>query len=233
MPRFTALLACSGVTLAASLLAPTARAAEGTPGEGESAAAPSPANAAAPTRLVLSVGTEFLLGMTYTEGGGGDVTVISTNTLLGWTASALFRITPAVSLGLRGGGAANVGDSGFASSSGEQDSYERHFWHLAVAGRYQGKSGYGPYASARAGVAAMIDSAGHDSVTQWAPLGDAALGYDFRLVGTVALGLELQAGVAGFDERGASYRYRDGTPMTFSYGTSSWLGLGLTGSFGI
>ena len=34
-------------------------------------------------------------------------------------------------------------------------------------------------------------------------------------------------------EQGGSFRYQGGAVSTYSYGTSSWLGLGLTGSFGI
>ena len=187
-----------------------------------------------PPRLVLAVGTEMLFGMSDVQAAASDNIAVSSMVLLGGSAAAMVRAMPALAIGLRVGGASELGARGYESSSGESGSFGRSLWHLAATARYQPAGGSGCYGSASAGVAAIIDSAGDDSVTQWGPLGAAALGYDFRITGAFTLGLELQGSLAGFAEEGARLPRKNGEYVaTYSYGTSTWLGLGLVGSLGI
>jgi hypothetical protein len=182
---------------------------------------------------VLALGTEMLFGTSDVRAAASDNIAVSSMVLLGGSASAMVRVLPALAIGLRGGGASELGARGYESSSGESGTFGRSLWQLAATARYQPAGGSAWYGSARAGVAAIIDSAGEDSVTQWGPLGGAALGYDFRITGAFLLGLELQGGLAVFAEEGARLPRKNGEYAAYIYGTSSWLGFGLVGSLGI
>jgi hypothetical protein len=61
----------------------------------------------------------------------------------------------------------------------------------------------------------------------------AAVGYDFGIGESWALGLELRAGAAFFDPDGASLRTAQAEGVTFIYGATSWLSLNLTGQLGL
>jgi len=183
---------------------------------------PSPSSAADSARWTLALGTEFAFGLSDARQANSDVTVSERLALPGLNAAARYRWLDALALGVRVGWQFELGSRGYASSTGETGSYDRNLWQLAAEGRYQ-PGGRGWYGAVRGGAAAIIDGQGGESVTQWGPLGGLAFGYDARVAGAFALGLELQASLIGFPDPGDGY----------TYGTSSWLGLGLVGSLGI
>jgi hypothetical protein len=221
--RIASLSAYSGVVLSVLCLTLCEARAAGSPGAGESAVAPSPSSAVDSSRLTLALGTEFAFGLSDArQASNSDVTIIERLDWPGLNAAGRYRFSDALALGMRVGWQFELGNRGYASSSGETGNYDRNLWQLAVEGRYQ-PAGRGWYAAVRGGGAAIIDGQGRESVTQWGPLGALAVGYDARIAGTFALGLELQGSVIGFPDSGAWQ----------TYGTSSWLGFGLVGSLGI
>jgi hypothetical protein len=232
MMRFASLSVCSGVVLAALCLTQREARAAGSPGGAESAALPSPSSAAG-SSWALALGTELAFGMSDARAShASDVVAIESVHLVALDVAARYRVIDALALGARLAWAFELGDRGYATSSGEQGSYDRSLLQLALEGRYQ-PGGRGWYGAARAGAAAMSDALDGDSVTQWGPLGGLALGYDLRVAGSFALGLELQGTLVGFSEQGASLPGPGEREARYVYGASSWLGLGLVGSLGI
>jgi hypothetical protein len=196
--------------------------------------APSPSSAADGSRWAIALGTELALGMSDARERAADVVTSESVHLVALDAALRYRVIDALALGGRLAWAFELGDRGTATSSGGQGSYDRSLWQLALEGRYQ-PGGRGWYGAARAGAAAIRDAVGGQGVTQWGPLGGLALGDDLPVVGSLALGLELQGTLVGFSEHGARLVQRE-TEARYvygTYGTSSWLGLGLVGSLGI
>lgn len=182
---------------------------------------------------MFALGSEVAIGLSDArEGHSADLLALESVNLFGLHAAARYRVFDALALGVRWGWATEVGARGYESSSGERGRYDRHLVQLALEGRYQ-PAALGWYAAARGGAAAMTDGVGSRSVTQWGPLGALAFGYDLGVAGPFALGLELQGTLVGFSEEGASYSEGGDVSAWYAYGTSGWLGLGLTGSLGI
>ena len=230
--RFASLSACCGIVLPVLCLTlRDARAADPS-GAAESAAAPSPSSSADGSSWTLALGTALEFGMTDAHESEADNIAVESVHLIALQAAARYRVIDALALGVRLGWAFELGDRGYATSSGERGSYDRNLLQLALEGRYQ-PGGRGWYGAARAGAAAMMDGVDGQSVTQWGPLGALAFGYDLRVAGAFALGLELQGTLVGFSEQGARYPERGEFERLYTYGTSSWLGLGLVGSLGI
>jgi hypothetical protein len=166
------------------------------------------------------------------ESHSADAIAVLRVHLLGLNASARYRVVDALAMGIRVGWAFGLDRRGYVSSSGESGSSDRSLGQLAMEARYQpGERGW--YGAVRGGTAAIIDSVGSQSVTQWGPLGALAFGYDLRVAGAFALGLELQGSLVGFSDQGARAPEPGGEQALYIYGTSSWLGLGLAGNFGI
>jgi len=178
------------------------------------------------SRFHLGVGAGLTLGLGDVWVSRGDVIENSgTPMFLDLSVAPSYRLAPDFALGIRAGVGLEPGSRGELSSSGESVELERRLWHASALGRYQPEPGRGWYATLSVGAAALVDSRGDSSVSQWAPLIGAAAGYDLRLAPPVALGLELRAAYAEFGE-GPS----DALAGSYDYQVSTWLGAGVVGS---
>jgi hypothetical protein len=200
------------------------------------AAEPNASSSSAPTpkRWSLDVGLGYAFGLSDAEEQQGDVVGISNLSFPELTVAPSFWVAPSLALGLHASWGFELGQRGLASSSGESEDLDRTLWQLMMAARYQPEQGRGWYVAANGGSAAVVDSIGDASVTQWAPLVGAALGFDFRLAQPLALGLELRGGHAWFPAEGTTLTVADGLgagDTRYSYGPTTWLGLNVAGRF--
>jgi hypothetical protein len=201
---------------------------------GEAHATPGSAPMAMPARWSFDVGLGLALGLSDIEEQQGDSVEISSVVFAELTVAPSYWLTPRFALGLHTSWGFEPGQRGLASSSGESEDKERTLWQLTAAARYQRDAGQGWYLTANGGAAALVDSIGNDSVTQWAPLVGAALGVDFRAAEIFALGLELRGGHAWFSAQGSTLTVADGLgagETQYHYGATTWLGLNLVGRF--
>lgn len=148
------------------------------------------------------VGAGWLHGLSSVEERDGDL-VSTTQLRLGELAlSALYQVPGPLGVGARASWGTELGQRGVAASSGGTIDLDRSLWQVSLAARYQVTRGRSWALGGNAGAAAMSDSMGNESVTQWAPVVAASAGYDFRLASSFGLGLELRASHAWFSESG-------------------------------
>lgn len=184
---------------------------------------PNPSREVTPSRFQLGVGTGITLGVGEVWEGDGDVVVNSGGpAFLELSLAPSYRVTPDFALGVRAAFGLQPGSRAEVSSSGESVSLERNMWQLGATGRYQPEPARAWYVGAHAGAAAVVDSRGDASVSQWAPHVGAALGYDLHVARPLSLGFELRAAYAPFGEGSHT------SPVGFyDYRVSAWLGFGL------
>jgi hypothetical protein len=181
--------------------------------------------ASEPHGIRLTLGTGLTMGLTSVEKHASDVVDVRSyayrwNVILAtsWPSSRSWA------LGARGSWSSDAGARGTESSS---------LWQLGAEVRQQPRGWLGPYLAASLGGAAARDTVDGQTATQWAPAVGAAVGYDFGIGESLAVGLELRAGAAFFDDDGAFTGTTSSGAATFIYGTNSWLGLNLTGQLGL
>lgn len=186
----------------------------------------SPAPREHTTRFQLGLGAGLTLGLGDVWEGNGDVRGSSGGPLfLDLSVTPSYRVTRDVALGVRAGVGLEPGSRGEASTSGESLSLDRRLWHASALGRYQADPGRGWYVALSLGAAAIVDSLGNESSSQWAPLIGAAAGYDLRVARPLSLGLELRAAYADFGD-GA----RLSPARSYDYDVSTWIGAGVVAS---
>jgi hypothetical protein len=136
-----------------------------------------------------------------------------------------YRVARDFALGIRAAFGFEPGTRGEISASGGSVILDRKLWHASATGRYQPEPGSGWYVTLSAGAAAIVDSRGDESVSQWAPLLGAAAGYDLRIARPLSLGFELRAARADFGE--GSHTSLAGY---YDYHVSTWVGAALVGN---
>lgn len=184
---------------------------------------PSPAPEVARSPFQLGVGAGISLGLGEVWEGGGDVSTNSGGPMfLELSLAPSYRITAGFALGVRAAFGLQPGSRAEVSSSGESVSLERNMWQLGATARYQPEPARAWYVGAHAGAAAVVDSRGDASVSQWAPHVGAALGYDLHVARPLSLGFELRAAYAPFGEGS-----RTSPAGFYDYQVSTWLGFGL------
>jgi len=192
---------------------------------------PIPTPEVAPSRFQLGVGAGLTLGLGEVWEGDGDVVkVTGPPTFLELSLAPSYRVAPELALGVRAAfglqpsSRAEVSNS--VNSAGptraQSVSLERNMWQLGGTARYQSEPARAWYFGAHAGAAAVVDSRGDASVSQWAPHVGAAVGYDLRVARPLSLGFELRAAYAPFGE--GSHTSSAGF---YDYQVSTWLGFGL------
>jgi len=222
-----ALLAGAASSKPAAADAPRAEASLATtrdPASTEEAPARQPA--ASPSRFALGLGLGLTWGLGEVWESEGDVISNGGSPIfLDLSVAPSYRVASDFALGLRAGIGLEPGSRGEVSSSGGSVELDRQLWHLSATGRYQPQIGRSWYVALSAGTAAIIDSRGNTSVSQWAPLLGAAAGYDLSVAGWLSLAPELRAAYAPFGEGS-----RDSLAGYYDYRVSTWLGAGVVGN---
>ncbi|HTV20505.1 MAG TPA: hypothetical protein VMG12_17600 [Polyangiaceae bacterium] len=227
------LLAGSGVAAAADTETPRPRETQGSvpaPGDAETREdepgryTPAPKVSASGFQLGIGAGLVLGLGEVW-EGRGDTIGSSGEPVLVDLSITPAYRVARDFALGIRAGVGVDPGSRGTVSSDGESVSIERRLWHASAMGRYQAAPGRGWYATLSLGAAAMVDSRGNASVSQWAPLLDAAAGYDLSIARPLSLGFELRAAYADFGEAS-----RISPALSYDYDVSTWIGAGVVAS---
>jgi hypothetical protein len=177
-------------------------------------------------RFQLGLGTGFTWGLGDVWTSRGDV-IENSGVPVFWELSVApsYLVARDFALGIRAALGLQPGTRGEISASGGSVALDRKLWHASATGRYQPEPGSGWYVTLSAGAAAIVDSRGDESVSQWAPLLGAAAGYDLRIARPLSLGFELRAARADFGEGSHTSLagYHD-------YHVSTWIGAALVGN---
>jgi hypothetical protein len=200
--------------------------------EGVAADAEEGEGQAAVSAVRLGVGCGLALSLTEVEERGGDLVELTQTGYLDLSFAPSYQLAGRWALGPRVSWGLEAGDRGIASSDGGEVDIDRHLWQLAAEGRYQPGVQRGVYAAANLGIAGAMDRMGGASAWQWAPLVGGALGYDGQVTGPLSLGIELRGSFAAFDSEGARLT-RGNESKRYVYGQSAFVGVHLTGSFGL
>ena len=205
---------------------PRAEASLATTLDPESSEEPPARPAPSRSRFALGLGLGLTWGLGDVWESEGDVISNGGSPLfLDLSLAPSYRVASDFALGIRAGIGLEPGSRGEVSTSGDSVELDRQQWHLSATARYQAEPGRGFYIGLGAGTAAIVDSRGNSSVSQWAPLLDAAVGYDLSLAGWLSLAPELRAAYAPFGEGP-----RDSLAGAYDYRVSTWLGAGVVGN---
>jgi hypothetical protein len=188
----------------------------------DTAAAQEEAAAAPPSWSVgSSVGMAMQLNWSAEAHAGGEMREYLM--FAGLTLEPLYHVTSAIGLGPRLAWGSRVAvDQDWTLSSGETLDVSTTLWEVALGGRFQPRPGRGVHVSAHGGAQVIVDSIGDQSVSDWAPLVAAAVGYDFRLLPTFALGIELRGTHAWFSNEARRVRLPDESGTGSSVEASSF-----------
>jgi hypothetical protein len=177
----------------------------------------------------LVLGSGYMHGLTDASiGGGPGVVAVDNVSFIELAVSPQYPVAADVALGPRLSYGIERGDHG-QSPSDDSVVFDRQLWQVGVTGRYQPAPRSGPYLGVGSGAAAMVDSFGDLSATQWGLSVEALAGLDLRLASRFALGLELRVVHAVFSD--ASRRIGTGDEgAVVQYGPTTWLALNLVGN---
>jgi hypothetical protein len=221
-----------------------AEANDGDAGTGSSSSAPASPDDASPTSAApgpgddarsvsLRVGAGYMRGLTEaTIGAGPGMLNVDEVSFLELSISPQWQVAPDVALGPRLSHGIELPDrSGSARVSGVTIA-DRHLWQVRVTGRYQAVRNRGLYLGMGTGAAAMVDSVGGSSATNWGFSVEALAGFDLELTQSIALGLELRAAHALLPDDYSRIGSNVESPVV-GYGATTWLALDLVGSVGL
>jgi hypothetical protein len=198
----------------------------------DDASVPAAASNARASRLQLGLGAGLTVGLGDAQIGSGDSSQ-SEGPLAFMQLSVMpaYRVAPAFAVGLRASYGFELGSRSEVSSSGESLSLDRNLWEVAALLRHQAEAGRSWYITLSGGAAALVDSEGDVSVSQWAfPALGVVVGYDVELARAFALGVEARAAYADFSGEGARLVRASSASRYYAYDTSAWLGLAVVGT---
>jgi hypothetical protein len=244
-PSYRVGAALLGATLALSSRTTRAGAAanDGDAAIRASSSAPASPGAASSTRAApgpiddarsvsLRVGAGYMRGLTEaTIGAGLGVLDVDEVSFLELSVSPQWQLAPDVAFGPRLSYGIELPDRSGISPFGVTIA-DRHLWQVGVTGRYQAVRNRGLYLGAGTGAAAMVDSVGGASTTNWGFSIEALAGFDVGLTHSIALGLELRAAHALLPNDYSRVGTSVDSPVV-AYGASTWLALDLVGSVGL